>query len=53
MYSHTYTYTHSLSFGYTQAGKVGDTVATRRALDKYFEDLPKDGKAPFGTGLIQ
>jgi len=41
------------SEAFLKAGKSGDTASTRQALDKYFEDLPKDGKAPFGTGLIQ
>ena len=37
---------------FAQAAKAGDKAATRAAYNKYFEDLPKDGKAPFGDGKI-
>eukprot|EP00802_Teleaulax_amphioxeia_P029551 Tamp_31697.p1 GENE.Tamp_31697~~Tamp_31697.p1 ORF type:complete len:189 (+),score=41.67 Tamp_31697:31-597(+) len=38
---------------FAKAAKSGDKAATRTALDKYFEDLPKDGKEPFGTGKVE
>lgn len=37
----------------SQAAKSGDKAAIRAALDKYFEDLPKDGKTPFGDGKVE
>ena len=35
---------------FDEAAKKGDQAGMRAVLDKYFEDLPKDGKEPFGSG---